>query len=271
MAAATDHTPRSPSYAYEDRDLHVEPPLTDTSTTATSLIHLERTFKTFRDDDDAEGLIQFLYTAYPENVKNRTFVLGGHDHRFHSLYAYVPAVGENGRPRKQLRLAPAYLRRMFKISKNNFALYADVRQLIANEPDTCPCQLLEGRLQEFRDHAQRIKNKEFDCKPDRCRDHANLDAILLKYSLNWKTALMKVNKRLGRVKTARSSSGSAAALKSGQITLPLHHSQLPLVSGAGVVKRRVCCHEYVVVERQCRAGDEPVTIARLCRECGASE
>nr|QNN89536.1 LEF-5 [Pieris brassicae granulovirus] len=65
-------------------------------------LHLFKVFSKFRQENNYDGLVEYLITNYPQNVKNRTFNFNNTGHVFHMLYAYVPS--PSNKERKQIRL-----------------------------------------------------------------------------------------------------------------------------------------------------------------------
>ncbi|AHH82664.1 LEF-5 [Buzura suppressaria nucleopolyhedrovirus] len=149
-------------------------------------------FKQFRQENAYNNLIQFLVQNYPGNVKNKTFNFINTNHLFHSLYAYVPAVTNVEKERKQIRLSEECIEKLFKSTNNDFKLYTELFEMIrANRlPQECPCQLLIQRRNEIKMHVNMIHEKKFDNKPPKLKKE-NIDNIMYKYSLNWKSLLLK--------------------------------------------------------------------------------
>lgn len=221
-------------------------------------------FAEFRRREDYTGLIDHLITTYPKNVKNRTFNFTNTGHTFHMLYAFVPS--PSNKERKQIRLD--CIEKLMKSTSNDFKLYEDLMKLMGDKlcENTCPCQLIINRLQENIAYNEGLLKKNFDSKPVKLKKEP-IDAILFKYSINWKQSLKKkktsVNKKSEpRVKSAHEEEKlfDYAAFAEG-----LSPSSLRCLNGATVV---ACRHVFGVQERQLRAGDEVVSFIKACTVCG---
>ncbi|AIE47811.1 lef5 [Peridroma alphabaculovirus] len=149
-------------------------------------------FQQFRQKNAHKELIEFLVNNYAANVKNKTFNFVNTQHLFHSLYAYIPAVTNVERERKQIRLSEDCVHKLFVNTINDFKLYAEIFEYIRRErlPETCPCQLLQRRLNQIKEYVGTIKSKKFDSKPPKLKKEP-IDNILFKYSINWKNLLLK--------------------------------------------------------------------------------
>ncbi|AJK91742.1 lef-5 [Spodoptera frugiperda granulovirus] len=217
-------------------------------------------FARFRRDKNYSGLIQYLITTYPKNVKNRTFNFSGGGHTFHMLYAYVPLVST--KERKQIRLD--FIDKLMTKTSNDFKLYEDVIKLMGdNDLDTCPCELINARLQDNIAYNNNLQNKHFDVKPAKLKKEP-IDALLSKNSINWKQSLKKKKVNLvKKVKTPPSSPFVSDATTISLSTLQ-HPTRLHKINGYTV---QSCRHEWVVVEKQLRAGDEAVSFVTVCKLC----
>ncbi|AAM70277.1 late expression factor 5 [Phthorimaea operculella granulovirus] len=223
-------------------------------------IHLFNVFSKFRQECDYEGLVKFLITNYPQNVKNRTFNFHNTGHVFHMLYAYVPS--PSSKERKQIRLD--CVEKLLNSTRNDFKLYEDLIALMVQKGETkkCPCELISARLNDNIAYNENLKSKNFDIKPCKLKKEP-IDAILFKYSINWKNSL---NKRKGETKTSTKNTNTAEksviVVDEKKILRNTHLSQ---ICGATV---KQCVHKYVTDERQLRAGDESVSFVTYCVLCG---
>jgi hypothetical protein len=259
---------------------------------------LFKVFEKYRLNCDYEKLIEFLVKNFPNNVKNKTFNFTATGHLFHSLYAYVPSVSELIKERKQIRLQADCIGKLFNNTINDFKLYTEMFDFIEtlknNDDDDdnnenngqiyqCPCQLLNKRLTETKDHINTLNCKKFDSKPPKLKKEA-IDNILYKYSLNWKGLLLKKKeKHTGNVKTK-----AAAATVRKKKTKKKHmltdkiiyfqntpndqiyninnnnNNKLYTLNGLTL---KSCQHNFISVERQTKAGDEIVSFVHYCKLC----
>ncbi|AER41508.1 late expression factor 5 [Epinotia aporema granulovirus] len=221
-------------------------------------------FKDFRSREDNEGLIDYLVTHYPKNVKNRTFNFNSTSHVFHMLYAYVPSLST--KERKQIRLDG--IGDILLKTNNDFKMYGDIiDQLMDSEMRkvVCPCELIAARLKDNIDYNKSLESKNFDTKPIKFKKEP-IDNILYKYSINWKVSL---NKKKCIVKKLRKSADKCA-----ENNIPLiaptrcAPSTLSHINGYTI---KHCLHKFVVEEKQIRAGDEIVSFVKTCILCNCTE
>ncbi|AUV65343.1 LEF-5 [Alphabaculovirus myunipunctae] len=227
-------------------------------------------FKEFRRTKSYKALIDFLVANYAANVKNKTFNFVNTGHLFHSLYAYVPAVSNVERERKQIRLSEDCVQKLFVTTINDFAMYAEIFEFMrrARLPEKCPCELLVRRLNQIRDYVNIIKSKKFDSKPPKLRKEP-IDCILFKYSINWKNLLLKKkaaesNSKLVVKKKRKIKKRNILTDEIIYLDKLLHTFGLPPINGMSL---KACNHKFVTVERQMRAGDEIVSFIRYCQRC----
>lgn len=229
------------------------------------------TFKRFRESGDYKELIAFLALNYPGQVKNKTFNFLNTGHLFHSLYAYIPAATSVGKERKQIRLSEDCVRKLFTNTKNDFNLYVELYEMLeradAASRRDCPCQLLSQRRDEINTFVDSINQKTFDCKPPKLKKEL-IDNIMYKYSLNWKTLMLKrkVNdhdspKKKRKIKKRTILTDESVAV--GEDVLAA--GRLSDMNGMSL---RACRHDYAVAEKQLRAGDEAASFIHYCRVCG---
>ncbi|AKR17515.1 LEF-5 [Mocis latipes granulovirus] len=222
-------------------------------------------FAQFRKDKNYNGLIQYLISTYPKNVKNRTFNFAGGGHIFHTLYAYVPLVST--KERKQIRLD--FIDKLMIKTQNDFKLYEDVIKLMGdNDLDTCPCELISARLQDNIVYTNNLQNKHFDAKPVKLKKEP-IDALLSKNSINWKQSLKK--KKINLINKSKVVVAAEKKLPDTTCNVPLtlegvqlEPSCLHQINGYTVDS---CKHQFVVMEKQLRAGDEAVSFLRVCVLC----
>ncbi|AAR28868.1 lef-5 [Leucania separata nucleopolyhedrovirus] len=254
-------------------------------------------FKQFRDNNQYKDLIMFLVKNYPGHVKNKTFNFVNTGHLFHSLYAYIPALTGSERERKQIRLSVDCVHKLFDNTINPFKLYGELFDMINADQQligTCPCQLLLARREVIKNYVLLIKEKKFDTKPPKLKKDI-IDNIMYKYSLNWKNILLKKklnetnSKKKRKIKTRKiMTDESIYFIKSHHNTTDtfvtankkyntLNNNSLNAAAAAADADRlhpmsgmslNLCKHEFVVVERQLRAGDEAVSFIRHCKRCG---
>ncbi|AAZ67457.1 late expression factor 5 (lef5) [Trichoplusia ni single nucleopolyhedrovirus] len=237
-------------------------------------------FKEFRNNNQHKELIQFLIDNYPTNVKNKTFNFVNTEHLFHSLYAYIPAITNVEKERKQIRLSEECIHKLFVNTINDFKLYSELFDMIIGQKmkETCPCQLLLQRREEIKVYVNTIRDKKFDTKPPKLKKEY-IDNIMYKYSLNWKNLLLK--KKLSETSDGRGnivgigkSKNAKKKLKHKKRTIltddliylkNITHSQrLPAINGMSL---KVCKHSFITVEKQMRAGDEAVSFIKYCQYC----
>ncbi|AKC91679.1 lef5 [Lambdina fiscellaria nucleopolyhedrovirus] len=149
-------------------------------------------FKRFREGNNHKELIDFLVRNFPTNVKNKTFNFVNTHHLFHSLYAYIPAITNVEKERKQIRLSEECIQKLFVNTTNDFKLYTELFNMMRdnNIKEECPCQLLIQRRDEIKVYVDMINEKKFDNKPPKLKKES-IDNIMYKYSLNWKNLLLK--------------------------------------------------------------------------------
>ncbi|ABQ52019.1 lef-5 [Spodoptera litura granulovirus] len=226
------------------------------------LRHLFRLFAEYRREQNYEGLINYLISNYPKNVKNRTFNLANSGHTFHMLYAYIPSV--SNKERKQIRLD--CIEKLLNNTSNDFKLYEELIAMMGDSANyTCPCELIHTRLQENILYNNNLMNKNFDSKPAKLKKEP-IDSILFKYSINWKQTLKKKKSNVAKEKKIvapiKSASSSDDTIVVNALTLA--PSRLHIINGYTLIE---CNHMFDVIERQLRAGDESVSFIHVCRYC----
>nr|ARX72069.1 late expression factor 5 [Erinnyis ello granulovirus] len=227
-----------------------------------STLHLFRIFRDFRNTNNYEGLVQYLTTNYPQNVKNRTFNFTNTGHTFHMLYAYIPS--PSTKERKQIRLD--CIENLLNNTRNDFKLYEDLMQIMGAQ-NKCPCLLIAARLNDNIVYNESLKSKNFDMKPCKLKKEP-IDAILFKYSVNWKSSLNKkkcANKSVALKKNVvqvHDSSSSSIAIDVDKIK---NVSTLTSICGQSV---QHCQHVFTTKDCQLRAGDEMVSFIKFCTKCG---
>lgn len=194
-------------------------------------------------------------------------------HLFHSLYAYIPTATNVEKERKQIRLSEECIRKLFVATINDFKLYAELFHLIKTQKTKkiCPCQLLLQRKNEISTHADTIGNKTFDSKPPKLKKEA-IDNIMYKYSLNWRSVILK--KKLADAKHKRKKNQSETkkivkkrtVLTDELIYLENSNTKHKLYNINGL-SLTACKHSFITVERQLRAGDEAVSFIKYCQYC----
>ena len=228
-------------------------------------------FKDFRRRNAYKELIDFLVNNYANNVKNKTFNFIHTGHLFHSLYAYIPAVSNVERERKQIRLSEDCVHKLFVNTINDFKLYTEIFEYIKRDalPEQCPCELLVRRLDQIKHYVGVIKSKKFDSKPPKLKKEP-IDNILFKYSINWKNILLKKKIAEANSKCARK---KRTFTKRNILTDDIIYLNdikytvgLPSLNGLSL---KQCDHEFVTIERQMRAGDEAVSFIRCCQKCNS--
>nr|WUR10754.1 lef5 [Calliteara abietis nucleopolyhedrovirus] len=168
-------------------------------------------FKQFRTNNQYKEVIDFLTSRFPNNVKNKTFNFVNTSHLFHSLYAYIPAITNVEKERKQIRLSVECIQKLFSCTINDFKLYIELFEMIKTEHLAleCPCQLLLRRREEIKLYVASIHDKKFDNKPPKLKKET-IDNIMYKYSLNWKNLLLKQKTTNINSNNNNSSSNSSA-------------------------------------------------------------
>ncbi|AOL56809.1 LEF-5 [Chrysodeixis includens nucleopolyhedrovirus] len=235
-------------------------------------------FKKFRHNNQYKELIQFLVDNYPTNVKNKTFNFVNTEHLFHSLYAYIPAITNVEKERKQIRLSEECIHKLFVNTINDFKLYSELFDMIINQKmkETCPCQLLLQRREEIKEYVNTIRDKSLTLNRQSlkksisttlCTILVELENLLLKKKLSerataeatlWASARIKMPKK---IKTQK-----RTILTDDLIYLKnIKHSQrLSPINGMSL---KVCKHSFITVEKQLRAGDEAVSFIKYCQYC----
>lgn len=230
-----------------------------------SVFDLWVAFKQFRESLDYIGTIDFLNKTFSNNIKNKTFNFNGTGHLFHSFYAYVPQLN-NSKERKQIRLTYACISKLYQSTKNDFNLYTELFQLLDNST-ICPCQILLKRQNEIINYINELDSKTFDAKPPKLLKN-NIDNILYKYSLNWKSTLLK---KRGHINVHVKKKKKISLQKSFN-NKPLHFgnkcTSLQIINGMTLVE---CNHVFRCVEKQTRSGDELVSFINVCMFCNLSK
>ncbi|QWO71630.1 LEF5 [Orgyia pseudotsugata single capsid nuclopolyhedrovirus] len=243
------------------------------------------TFKQFRDNNQHKELIEFLVQKYPANVKNKTFNFVNTNHLFHSLYAYIPAVTNVEKERKQIRLSEECIHKLFLSTVNDFKLYTELFNLIrVNQmKEKCPCELLLRRREEIKTYVTMINEKKFDNKPPKLKKEL-IDNIMYKYSLNWKSLLLKrkvsttatmalppidvEQENVDRLAKKKRKIKKRTILTDDYIYVEGLNASICKLHGITGVSLMTCAHDWIVEEKQLRAGDEAVSFIRYCRLCG---
>ncbi|AGR56839.1 lef5 [Hemileuca sp. nucleopolyhedrovirus] len=230
-------------------------------------------FKRFRDKKQHRELIDFLQQNYPANVKNKTFNFINTNHLFHSLYAYIPAINNIERERKQIRLSVDCIQKLFINTINDFKLYSELFDMIrANGmKEECPCQLLTQRRDEIKNYVNMINQKKFDNKPPKLKKET-IDNVMYKYSLNWKNLLLKrkLNENLSHnnvVTKKKRKLKNRSILTDEYIYIEGSADMKKLNTINGMSLDTSCHHDWTVAEKQMRAGDEAVSFIRYCKKC----
>jgi Baculoviridae late expression factor 5/Baculoviridae late expression factor 5 C-terminal domain len=220
-------------------------------------------FKEFRETEAYDNLILFLIENFPENVKNKTFNFMNTQHLFHSLYAYIPAITNAYRERKQIRLSPECIHKLFLNTINDFKLYGELFQLIQSDnlDEICPCELLFRRRDQIKEYVQVINEKKFDKKPPKLKKES-IDNIMYKYSLNWKNIMLK--KKISSKKKRKMKKRNILNDDIIYFNIDNTINKLPALNGLSLI---ACVHQIVTVERQLRAGDETVSFLKICQRC----
>ncbi|ACO53536.1 lef5 [Euproctis pseudoconspersa nucleopolyhedrovirus] len=229
-------------------------------------------FKEFRKKKHYDGLIDFLVKNYPNNVKNKTFNFANTNHLFHSLYAYVPAITNVEKERKQIRLSKECIQKLFVNTINDFRLYTELFDVIRDNgmKEECPCQLLLQRREEIKLYVDMINQKKFDNKPPKLKKE-NIDNIMYKYSLNWKNLLLKRKTVETNINNKNSMKKKRKINKKNILTDEYIYldnidctEKLDDINGMHL---NVCQHKWRVLEKQLRAGDEAVSFIKYCDLC----
>ncbi|AIU41321.1 lef-5 [Sucra jujuba nucleopolyhedrovirus] len=234
-------------------------------------------FKEYREKKQHQELITFLVQNYPANVKNKTFNFVKTGHMFHSLYAYIPAVTNVEKERKQIRLSEECIEKLFVNTINDFKLYTELFSMIRTNKmeEECPCQLLIQRRNEIKTYVNTISEKKFDNKPPKLKKE-NIDNIMYKYSLNWKNLLLKrktmengVAQTFNNYNTKKKrKSKKRVILTDEYLYFNEFNEKYSLHKINGMSLLTVCDHSWVTMEKQLRAGDESVSFLRFCKRCG---
>ncbi|AXU41539.1 LEF-5 [Alphabaculovirus altermyunipunctae] len=250
-------------------------------------------FKKFRQSNNYNDLIVFLRTHFAENVKNKTFNFVNTNHLFHSLYAYIPALTESNKERKQIRLSVDCIQKLFDNTINPFKLYGELFDIINADQQlrgTCPCELLLARKKMIENYVHLIKEKKFDTKPPKLKKDI-IDNIMYKYSLNWKNILLKKklnetnSKKKRKIKTRKIMTDESIYFTTDRfnstfaeskkrfnndniIYTGMDHFEVNCLNPMSGLTLNVCKHDFAVVEQQLRAGDEAVSFIRHCKRCG---
>ncbi|AKN81040.1 Late expression factor 5 [Lonomia obliqua multiple nucleopolyhedrovirus] len=232
---------------------------------------LFRLFQKFRINKEYAALIDFLIKTFPNNVKNKTFNFTATGHLFHSLYAYVPSVSELIKERKQIRLQEECISKLFKNTINDFKLYTELFDFIEDTNTEnnfiCPCQLLTKRLAETKSYVENLNCKQFDSKPPKFKKEP-IDNILYKYSLNWKSVLLKKkDKHNVHVLKRKKKSKQRHVLTNEIIYLHNTSSYKNILCSINGLSLKSCIHEFTTIESQTKAGDEIVSFIRICKLC----
>nr|ANS70987.1 late expression factor 5 [Lymantria dispar multiple nucleopolyhedrovirus] len=231
-------------------------------------------FRAFRESGDYKELINFLTLHYPAHVKNKTFNFFNTQHLFHSLYAYIPAATSVGKERKQIRLSEECIHKLFTNTKNDFNLYVELYEMLEKDycddpsQQECPCQLLLQRRDEINSYVNSINQKTFDSKPPKLKKEL-IDNVMYKYSLNWKALMLKRKTNETSSTKKKRKVKKRTILTDERICLKVDNfaptQRLQDINGMTL---NACRHEFVVTEKQTRAGDEAVSFIHFCRLCG---
>lgn len=235
---------------------------------------LFKLFKEFRLNKNYSHLIEFLIKNFPKNVKNKTFNFSETNHMFHSLYAYVPNISNLVKERKQIRLQEECIEKLFNNTINDFKLYNELFEFLEhneneNQIYICPCQLLNKRLTDTKNYVQNLNQKKFDSKPPRFKKEA-IDNILYKYSLNWKSLLLKKkDKHIADVTQKKKKIKRRQILKDKIIYLQtnINTNDDNTLSAMSGLTLKPCEHQFETIETQTKAGDEIVSFIRFCKFC----
>jgi hypothetical protein len=229
-------------------------------------------FAEFRAKNNYADLIKFLVKNFAAHVKNKTFNFAGTGHLFHSLYAYVPNVSDLVKERKQIRLQIDCVTRLFSNTTNDFKMYVELFDYIDahDRASDCPCLLLHRSMQNAKGYVENLNCKRFDIKPPKFKKET-FDSILCKYSLNYKSLLLKKKeKRTVSCVVRRQKKIKHRQLLNDKI-IYLHNDKgfnkctvLRALSGLSV---KPCQHKFATIERQTRAGDEMVSFIQYCELC----
>ncbi|AAK85650.1 LEF-5 [Epiphyas postvittana nucleopolyhedrovirus] len=228
-------------------------------------------FVEFRLNKNYADLINFLIKNFASHVKNKTFNFAGTGHLFHSLYAYVPNVSELVKERKQIRLQVDCVTRLFSNTTNDFKMYVELFEHIDNFENTdCPCLLLQQSMLNAKGYVDNLNCKRFDIKPPKFKKET-FDSILCKYSLNYKSLLLKKKqKRSINCSVKRQKKIKHRQLLNDKI-IYLHENKTlnkcSLLHSFSGLSLKPCQHKFAVVESQTRAGDEMVSFIKYCQLC----
>ncbi|ADB84426.1 late expression factor 5 [Apocheima cinerarium nucleopolyhedrovirus] len=227
-------------------------------------------FKKFRENNQYKELIDFLTENYPANVKNKTFNFVNTKHLFHSLYAYIPAITNVEKERKQIRLSEECIRKLCVATTNDFKLYSELFDIIRknNTQEECPCQLLLKNLNKIKQYVSMRNNTQFDKKPPKFKKEL-IDSIMNKYQLYWINFFLKlkgdVNNKI--VKKKRKTK-ERTILTDDYIYFENNNvdysKKLSDINGMSLC---ICKHKWKTIEKQLRAGDEAVSFIIFCEKC----
>jgi Baculoviridae late expression factor 5/Baculoviridae late expression factor 5 C-terminal domain len=228
-------------------------------------------FKKFRENKQYKELIDFLIENYPANVKNKTFNFVNTKHLFHSLYAYIPAITNVEKERKQIRLSEECIRKLCIATTNDFKLYAELFNIIRknNTQEQCPCQLLLKRLKEIKQYVNLRSNTQFDKKPPKF-EKKYIDGIMNIYSLHWINCLLKLKTEVvnNKVVKKKRKTKERTILTDDHIYFENNNvdfsKKLFDINGMSLC---VCEHKWKTIEQQLRAGDEAVSFIIFCEKC----
>ncbi|ABE68483.1 late expression factor-5 [Plutella xylostella multiple nucleopolyhedrovirus] len=232
---------------------------------------LFKLFKEFRINKNYSKLIDFLTENFPNNVKNKTFNFSSTGHLFHSLHAYVPSVSDLVKERKQIRLQTEYLAKLFNNTINDFKLYTELYEFIERTEGVdccCPCQLLHKSLLNTKNYVENLNCKLFDIKPPKFKKEP-FDNILYKYSLNYKSLLLKKKEKHTSTGCTRKKKIKHRQILNDKVIYLQNSNKNKLFELSGL-SLKSCRHDFVTVESQTRAGDEIASFIRYCRLCGMS-
>ncbi|ABL76028.1 late expression factor-5 [Maruca vitrata nucleopolyhedrovirus] len=232
---------------------------------------LFKIFKEFRVNKNYSKLIDFLTENFPSNVKNKTFNFSSTGHLFHSLHAYVPSVSDLVKERKQIRLQTEYLTKLFNNTINDFKLYTELYEFIERTENVdccCPCQLLHKSLLNTKNYVENLNCKLFDIKPPKFKKEP-FDNILYKYSLNYKSLLLKKKEKHTSNSCVRKKKIKHRQILNDKVIYLQNSNKNKLFELSGL-SLKSCRHDFATVESQTRAGDEIASFIRYCRLCGMS-
>ncbi|ABF50294.1 lef-5 [Antheraea pernyi nucleopolyhedrovirus] len=224
-------------------------------------------FAEFRASKDYAQLIRFLTTNFACYVKNKTFNFANTGHLFHSLYAYVPNVSELVKERKQIRLQVDCVTRLLSSTTNDFKMYVELFEHVDAAVD-CPCLLLQRSMANAKNYVDGLNCKRFDIKPPKFKKEP-FDAILCKYSLNYKSLLLKRKEKRTVSASKRQKKIKRRQLLNDKVIYLVDKKRFEdcaLLRPSGL-SLKPCRHKFVVAENQTRAGDEMVSFIQYCERC----